>query len=487
MTSIEIPHSGHLAHRAPWRLAAVVVALAGLASACGGGASTVKTDETPKAVKEDIAQALGMPRTAVDAFDKAIGELGKPTPNYEAAQADLEEALASAPDFLEAHYNLGIVYERRGAYDKAIAAYQNAAKNDRLNTHSVKISLAIGRAQALAGHGEAAVTSFEEAHRLEPENIDVLNSLAAAYFKLGKNDDAIEYVKKVLREENENLTALNTLAQVYAAQDNRSMAIYVFKKAARVAIGAIKTDAELQAEPATLVLSDKINLKKANGLIGADILNNLGLMYMKMGEIPLAVANFNAASKLDPNDVESPLNMGAIYLKYLNYDGAKALFEKAYVASGGNCTSLLGRGASKYALTDLSAADDYNAYLKQCDPGSAPAHLQLERIYERAQDFPNAIIHCKAYVKIANPPDDFPVNASYCVALENMAKMSREEPKDAPDATNEEGGETVQPPADGAGDAGEGQSEATDDKTKEAAPADGKATTEGPKPEDAKP
>lgn len=424
-----------------------------LLGACTG--SGKKGDDTNAKIKEnqkdEVVEALGIKREALDLFDAATADLGKVPPDLSGAEEKLEKALATSPDFLEAQYNLGVVYENRGKYEEAIEAYRKAQEQDRLNTHTVKILLAIGRAQSLAGHLEDSIKSFEQVERLEPENIDILNSLAAATLKAEKLDESLAYIKRVLREDNENITALNTLGQIYMAKDNRSMAKYVFRKAIRVSIGAITTDEEAQAEPALLVLTDKAKNPKMNKGLTADLLNNLGLIYMREEEVPLAVVNFTAASKLDDKDVESRLNLGAIFLRYLNYDGAKEAFGVALKSAPGNCTAVLGMAASQFALGERDDSQaGYHAYLDNCDADSASAHLQLEKIYERKQDFPNAIKHCERYVALVkNPPKDDPMNADYCKALSNMATMSREDPMGGGEELPPEDGMEELPPEDG--------------------------------------
>lgn len=44
---------------------------------------------------------------------------------YALAIPQLKEALRLRPNFMEAHYNLGIAYQGIGLYDKAIAEYEN--------------------------------------------------------------------------------------------------------------------------------------------------------------------------------------------------------------------------------------------------------------------------------------------------------------------------------------------------------------------------
>ncbi len=458
-----------------------------LLGACTG--SGKKDDDSVAKIKEsqkdEVVEALGIKREALDLFDAAAQDLAKTPPDLSGAEEKLEKALATSPDFLEAQYNLGVVYENRGKYEEAIAAYRKAQEQDRLNTHTVRILLAIGRAQSLAGHTEDSIKSFEQVERLEPENIDVLNSLAAATLKAGKLDESLAYIKRVLREDNENVTALNTLGQIYMAKDNRSMAKYVFRKAIRVSIGAITSDEEAQAEPAVLVLTDKAKNPEMNKGLTADLLNNLGLIYMRENEVPLAVINFTAAGKLDEKDVESRLNLGAIFLRYLNYDGAKQAFKIALNSAPENCTAVLGLAASQFALGERDEArTGYHAYADQCDADSASVHLQLEKIYERKQDFPNAIKHCERYVALVkNPVKDDPMNADYCKALVNMANAPRGEPM----------GEELPPEGDGMeemlpeGEDGMEELPPEGEEGMEELPPEGEEGAEEPGPEDGAP
>lgn len=412
-----------------------------LASACTTPEGQ-KTDNTAEKLKETqkdtVVEALGIKREAIDAFDQATQILTSATPDLGKAEELLKKALSISPNFLEAQYNLGVVQEKRGKFDEAIDAYRKAMEQDKLNTHATKFLLAIGRAQALSGKGEDAARTFEEALRLDPSNIDILNSLGASYANAGRWDQALDYVKKVLKEDNKNITALNTLAQIYTGQDNRSMAVYVYKKAARLALGTTKSDEDLSAEPAVLVKTGKVELDKANRPMAADLLNNLGLIYLKKGELPLAVANFQAAVDLDPSEVEARLNLGAIYLRYLNYEGAKEQFGKAFEVAPGNCTARLGRSASLYAVGEKdNALASYQSVLENCDEKDTSVHLQLEKLYEQKQDFPNAIKHCEKFVEYGG--QDKAVNAEYCKALQNMSTMKREEPMQ-PEGENPEGG-----------------------------------------------
>jgi tetratricopeptide (TPR) repeat protein len=336
----------------------------------------------------------------------------------------------------------------------------------------------------LGGHLEESIKTFEQVERLEPENIDILNSLAAVTLKAGKLDEALAYVKRVLREDNENITALNTLGQIYMAKDNRSMAKYVFRKAIRVSIGAITNDEEAQAEPALLVMEDKINATDLDRELTADLLNNLGLIYMREDEVPLAVVNFTAAGKLDRADVESRLNLGALFLRYLNYDGSKTAFRTALNSAPDNCTAVLGLAASQFALGEREESQvGYHSYLESCDGKSASAHLQLERIYERRQDFPNAIVHCQRYVALVeNPPKDDPMTADYCKALENMATMSREAPMDGMEELPPEDGMEELPPEDGMEELPPEDGAAPEESDKEADEADGESDGDGKAP-----
>lgn len=415
---------------------ALLFALLLLAGACTGGNANGPGDNTAEVIKErkksKITEALGIPEDAVTNFDKATSLMNQESPELVKAEELLQKSLAEAPNFLEAQYNLGVVQEKRGRYGDAIGAYQKAMEQDKLNSHTVKFLLAIGRAQALDNKAEDAVKTFEEVLRLEPENVDILNSLAAAHLTSGKTEEAIEYVTKVLREDNQNLTALNTLAQTYTVQDNRSMALYVFKKAARIALGATKNDEDLSAEPSLLVLEGKYDKENTDKGLAADLINNLGLIYMKQDRIPFAVYSFNAAAELDPTHVESRLNIGAIYLRYLNYDGAAKTYGEALNSSPGSCSALLGLSASEFAQGERDKSlEHYQTFLKDCNAKDASVHLQMQRIYERKQEFQNAIKHCEEFVAIAKPGPEEPVTGEYCKALAQMEKMARENPMGA--------------------------------------------------------
>jgi hypothetical protein len=98
----------------------------------------------------------------------------------------------------------------------------------------------------------------------------------------------------------------------------------------------------------------------------------------------------------------------------------------------------LGRSASLYAVGEKdNALSSYQSVLENCNEKDTSVHLQLEKLYEQKQDFPNAIKHCEKFVEYGG--QDKAVNTEYCKALQNMSTMKREEPMQ-PEGENPEGG-----------------------------------------------
>src|SRR5689334_13633694 len=81
------------------------------------------------------------------------------------AVAAYREALRTAPDHVDARYNLGLLLLRRGALPEGLAELEHAA---RLAPAQANIRLTIGRARQALKRPAEAEAAFREAVHLDP-------------------------------------------------------------------------------------------------------------------------------------------------------------------------------------------------------------------------------------------------------------------------------------------------------------------------------
>jgi tetratricopeptide (TPR) repeat protein len=112
---------------------------------------------------------------------------------------DAHECFLSAkaldPAYDEPHANLGLLYRRKGWYDKALAEYDAS-----LELRPTNATVWYNRAVVLRrlGRVDAAVSSLERAAALAPKYRPPLKQLAVIWYDLGDYETSREYAQRLL-------------------------------------------------------------------------------------------------------------------------------------------------------------------------------------------------------------------------------------------------------------------------------------------------
>jgi len=118
-------------------------------------------------------------------------ELGQ----IEFAINSFEKAIALNPKYIEAHYNLGVAFQKTRKTDNAIECYKEAinGKHAYPSAHNNLGLISLG-----CGNLDSAIKSFEWAIAYNPEYAEAHNNLGAAFQELNKIDEAIKQYKKAV-------------------------------------------------------------------------------------------------------------------------------------------------------------------------------------------------------------------------------------------------------------------------------------------------
>ena len=163
---------------------------------------------------------------------------------FNSALSDYQQAIALRPDYADAHYNLGLIYEDLQQYDKARAEYQLAIQSD-LNAleplDQLKAHNNLGRLYILKKDYTAAIPSLitginlidEEAAKTDQ---DLRNTQYALYKNLGwtqlglKNyTEAESKLQQAIRLDPERGAAYCLLAQVLEGKQQQTEALTQWK------------------------------------------------------------------------------------------------------------------------------------------------------------------------------------------------------------------------------------------------------------------
>ena len=134
---------------------------------------------------------------------------------------------------------------------------------------------------------EAAVV-LERAFHLDPDNVEVKINLGGAYILLGRFQDAIPILEEAARQAPDNPMVWTNLAAAYlghldhASEEQQEAAIAAFKRALAIDPKAPHVD------------------------------YNLGLIYLRRGDLTSALAHFQRAREVNPADKDA-----AYYVDYI--------------------------------------------------------------------------------------------------------------------------------------------------------------------------
>jgi tetratricopeptide (TPR) repeat protein len=178
-------------------------------------------------------------------FDKALSrltlELGK-APNtaaihylladtalrarkYDLALDQYQQLQIVSPRSAQLQMRLGVVYQLRGDFSKAIASFRDAQE---MAPRDPLVAGALADAFRVSGRHAEAVQSYRRVLVLDPENANAMNNLAYTLLDTGGSDEAQSLVEKALQKSPSNPNFADTLGMVYLKKNLEDSAVQVF-------------------------------------------------------------------------------------------------------------------------------------------------------------------------------------------------------------------------------------------------------------------
>jgi tetratricopeptide (TPR) repeat protein len=127
-----------------------------------------------------------------DRIDEFIGA----SRSRQAFRQNLEAATLNPAD-ASAHYQLGLIYQKRGEQEAARASFQRAVEID---SREVDAHYQLGRIARQQGHLDEAIRQFEEVVRLDPSHSqnEIWRETGLVYYNAGQFEDALDMFDKFL-------------------------------------------------------------------------------------------------------------------------------------------------------------------------------------------------------------------------------------------------------------------------------------------------
>ncbi len=322
---------------------------------------------------------------------------------------------------------MGIIYDDRGEYDKAIEYYQRALKYDKNNVITYR-NLAL--AYKHKGDLEEASKTIEKGLELDPGNVNNQILLGNILYEKGDLAGAVMRFEKALEIESGNPTALYNMALTLQKKGDEVNAIEYLKRAgdadkigeiARLAYGKLGV---IYTQRKDYDQAQKY-LKLAISIAPKDPVNryNLGIVYLNLNETDRAIDEFLQAGELGQNDVDLLENLGDAYFKMRKYDRSLEAYNRILEINSRNIRILSRVAEIYYENGELDKAYDIYKKITVLEPVSENAriaYLNMGNILDDAQRYNEAI---EAYEKaLALDPKDSSALYNLGIVYKHMGK-----------------------------------------------------------------
>lgn len=301
------------------------------------------------------------------------------------------------PADAEAHCNLGVIYQKRGYSDNALAEYAKADKlNPALLTSKVNASVLYYDAKKY----KESVESANKALLIDPKNVKARLQKAKCFQALSMWENATEEYKNVLKYDKTNSEAQFGLADIYSKNMPAEDAISTIQSE------GIELSPEFYAQAAYTAHKNK-NIEKAikfyklainSNSNDVSLYLNLGQIYNGQEKYPEALAIIEAAKQKFPNDTQVNQLYASIKSRYTGsiYDSAAELANKGDYAGA----------IAKY---------------EEITPQTYDSFVGIASVYQMQKNYPQALEYYKKALE-KKPSDEAVLitSAGICIQQDDL-------------------------------------------------------------------
>ncbi len=237
------------------------------------------------------------------------------------AQNLYNKILEINPNHLQAHYNLGIIFEKLGELIKAKDCYENAIK---IKPNYLDAYKNLGVVFYNLGEKQKTKDCYEKVIETKPNDIGALNDLGAIFLELDEYQKAKNCYEKVIEIDSNHIDALNNLGVILIELGEYQNAKNCYEKVIEIDPNYIKA------------------------------YNNLGIIFKELGENKKAKDFYEKVIEIDPNHLNAQNNLGLLFYEIKEFQNAKKYFEKAIQINPGSVLASNGLLKSLYEMNNQS-------------------------------------------------------------------------------------------------------------------------------------
>jgi len=297
---------------------------------------------------------------------------------------------AQRPDNPRAQCNYGVALSDRGDMPAAIDRYRIALQ---LKANYPEAHNDLGIALADTGHGPESIAEYQEAVRLDPGFAEAYNNLGNAYYHLGRLPEAIANYEEARRLAPDKPDFDNNLGLALTRAGRPLEAIPVYGHALELKPGFVQVHINLgiildglgRGPEAVAQFQEAIRLSRdpaqtRGGLGLADACFYLGNAFLHLGRTTDAIPSYEAALRLQANNVEAHDNLGTALAQSGQTARAEEEFEAATRLQPANPEIHYNLGCALAQLGRTAEARAQFEEVLRLSPHDAGARANLARL-----------------------------------------------------------------------------------------------------------
>ena len=356
--------------------------LSGAAAAQSGGTSQTEDEQSMTGAAAAHGTKTAYQEKLQDAYNDFNGE------RYAKATSELQEIIKKEPNNLTAHNMLAAIYQKQG---NVTALVPELEASTRLDPKNANMQSNLGVAYLQTGAFDKAAAVFKAAQARSPKDATVSYDLGLALAQTGKTDEAVAAFQNAIKIK-PSAVAYDQLGVALEKSGKQGEAATAFDAAA----GLDPKDAQAPLFAGMMYHQaghdDKAvpDLQKALALGTADKFSAhmvLAEVYEHTGKNDAAIAEYKAASQINPQDFGAAANLGVLSQNSGKKADAEAAYRHALTLkaptpeAAAQVQDTLGEllaqeGGADEAVTMLTQAT-------QTDPKNAQYEGDLGQVYEK--------------------------------------------------------------------------------------------------------
>jgi tetratricopeptide (TPR) repeat protein len=217
--------------------------------------------------------------------------------------ARYQELLRINPEYVAAHYSLGVIFLSLGRTAEAIGHFEEGL---RINPDDANARFNLGLALDRAGRRQDAIREYEEAVRLKPDYGDAHLNLGIALAQADCMPEAIIHLNAALQLNPDSAETHSNLGTILAQTGQLPEAIQRFEEALQLKPDYAEASYNLglaldqtgRTEEAIARYEQTLRLKPGF----APVHDSLGVILLQTGRLPEARRHFEQALRINPDD-----------------------------------------------------------------------------------------------------------------------------------------------------------------------------------------